>query len=358
VGSQMRMLVVGMLFLAPALLLADETLGEVASRVNPRLVKVYGSGGVKGLPGYGTGILVSADGYILTTANHLPDSSDLRVHLHDGTRLTAKVVASEPELDAALLKINDKHSPDGLPFFDIAQAAKTPTLIPGTGVLAFSNQFQIATRDEPMTVQRGVVAAVAQLYGRIGVFEAPYTGSVYVIDAITNNPGAAGGALTTRRGELVGLIGRELRNDQTQTWINYAIPVNATIAARGVAGRTLSLMELIEKKEAYRPSGRPDRAERSGQWNVRTGWTLVPAILDRTPPYIEEVEPASPAGRAGAKPDDLIVYIDGAPVPTISALYDILDKYRPGDKVQVEVRRLDRLHTLTVELEPVPKTPR
>lgn len=112
----MRMLVLGMLFLAPALLLADETLGEVASRVNPRLVKVYGSGGVKGLPGYGTGVLVSADGYILTTANHLPDSSDLRVHLHDGTRLTAKVVASEPELDAALLKINDKHSPDGLPF--------------------------------------------------------------------------------------------------------------------------------------------------------------------------------------------------------------------------------------------------
>ena len=119
-------------------------------------------------------------------------------------------------------------------------------------------------------------------------------------------------------------------------------------------------MLFRSKKEKYRPSGRPDRAERTGDWNVRTGWVLVPQVIDRTPPFIEEVEPNSPAARAGAKPDDLIVYLDGAPVPTISTLRDILDKYRPGDKVQVEVRRQDRLHTLVVELEPPPKpvTPR
>ncbi len=355
-GSQVSILALAMLALAPA----EESLGEVAARVNTRLVKIYGSGGVKGLPGYGTGIIVSPDGHILTAANHLPDSSDLRVHMADGTRLAAKVIASEPELDAALLKIDDKHAAGDLPFFDISKASKSPALAPGTGVLAFSNQFQIATRDEPMTAQRGVVAALAPLYGRIGVFEAPYTGPVYVIDAITNNPGAAGGALTTRKGELVGIIGRELRNDQTQTWINYAVPLNAAVPSRGAQGRVLTLAELVDKKEKYRPSGRPDRAERTGDWNVRTGWVLVPQVIDRTPPFIEEVEPNSPAARAGAKPDDLIVYLDGAPVPTISTLRDILDKYRPGDKVQVEVRRQDRLHTLVVELEPPPKpvTPR
>jgi len=353
VGPEVTLLAAALLLVSPA----EETLGEVASKVNARLVKIYGSGGVKGLPGYGTGILVSPEGHILTAANHLPDSSDLRVHLADGTRLSAKVVASEPELDAALLKIDDKTAAGELPHFDIAKASKAPLLAPGTGVLAFSNQFQIATRDEPLTVQRGVVAAITTLQGRIGVFEAPYSGSVYVIDAITNNPGAAGGALTNRKGDLVGIIGRELRNDQTQTWINYAVPLGATVASRGTQGRMLSLAELLEKKEKYRPSGRPDRAGRSGDWNVRAGWILVPQVIDRTPPFIEEVEANSPASRAGARPDDLIVYVDGTPVPTIAALRDILEKYRPGDKVQVEVRRQDRLQTLVVELEPPPKPP-
>ena len=56
--------------------------------------------------------------------------------------------------------------------------------------------------------QRGRVEAYSRLYGRIGIFEAPYTGNVYVIDAITNNPGAAGGPITTRKCELLGMIGK------------------------------------------------------------------------------------------------------------------------------------------------------
>ncbi len=127
-----------------------------------------------------------------------------------------------------LVKIGDnKIKVEDLPYFDVVEAAKRPPVEPGTGVLAFSNQFQIATRDEPMSVQRGVVASYSKLYGRLGIFEATYKGDVYVVDAITNNPGAAGGALTTRKGELLGLIGKELRNELTNTWINYAIPINA-----------------------------------------------------------------------------------------------------------------------------------
>src|SRR5205807_8857615 len=127
------------------------------------------------------------------------------------------VVAFEPELDVALVKIGtnqDKVVIDDDGYFDAVEAARRPVAEPGTGVLAFSNQFQIATRDEPLSVQRGVIAAYSRLYGRIGIFEATYRGDVYVLDAITNNPGAAGGALTTRKGELLGLIGKELRNEQ------------------------------------------------------------------------------------------------------------------------------------------------
>ena len=77
---------------------------------------------------------------------------------------------------------------------------------------------------------------VSEAYGKLplrrGVFEAPYRGDVYVIDAISNNPGAAGGALTTRKGELIALIGKELQNSLTDTWINYAVPLQATVCVR------------------------------------------------------------------------------------------------------------------------------
>src|SRR4051794_21050162 len=195
---------------------ADQSFAEVHDKVNQKLVKLFGSGGIKGLASYGTGVIVSPDGYILTIYSHLLDTQDLRVHLADGTRYHAKVVATEPELDIALVKIGDeKNKVEDLPYFDVFEAAKQPLAEPGTHVLAFSNQFQIATRDEPMSIQRGVVAAYARLHGRIGIFEAPFTGNVYVVDAITNNPGAAGGALTTRKGQLLGLIGKELRNELT-----------------------------------------------------------------------------------------------------------------------------------------------
>src|SRR5262249_34783346 len=157
------------------------------------------------------------------------DTRDLRVHMADGTRYSAKVIAREPELDVALAQIDlgGGRTTETEHFFDVIAAASKPVLEPGTGILAFSNQFQIATRDETMSSQRGVIAAHAKLQGRIGVFEATYRGDVYAIDAITNNPGAGGGIITTRKGEPVGLIGRELRNELTNTWINYAIPFNA-----------------------------------------------------------------------------------------------------------------------------------
>src|SRR5262249_22716306 len=135
---------------------------------------------------------------------------DLRIHLYDGTRYHGKIIAREPELDVALVKIdNGQRKVEIEHYYDVTAAAKRPVLEPGTGILAFSNQFQIATRDEPMSVQRGVIAAYSRLTGRIGVFAAAYNGDVYVVDAITNNPGAGGGVITTRRGELLGMIGKE-----------------------------------------------------------------------------------------------------------------------------------------------------
>src|ERR1700722_8266621 len=96
------------LALAVAPVRADKSFAKVSEDVNEKLVKLFGAGGIKSLPSYGTGVLVSSDGYILTVYNHILDTQDLRVHLSNGTRYQAKVVCYEPELDIALLKIETK----------------------------------------------------------------------------------------------------------------------------------------------------------------------------------------------------------------------------------------------------------
>src|SRR5207248_1279546 len=110
---------------------ADESFAEVAHKINDKLVKLYGSGGFRGVAHYGTGAIISPDGYVLTVAAPMLDTRDLRVHLSDGRRYHAKVLFIEPELDVALVKIDTKEKLE-LPYFDIASEAKKPLAEPGT----------------------------------------------------------------------------------------------------------------------------------------------------------------------------------------------------------------------------------
>src|SRR5438093_3620894 len=137
----------GLLLAVPAVP-ADDSFAAVSEQVNQKVVKLFGSGGFTGLVSYGTGVLVSPDGYILTVAGHMLDTQDLRVHLSDGRRLHAKVAVIEPELDAALVKIDKA---EGLPYFNVAEAAKTPLARAGDWILALSNEFNVATREEALS---------------------------------------------------------------------------------------------------------------------------------------------------------------------------------------------------------------
>jgi serine protease Do len=343
---------------APAAVRADESYARVVEQVNQKLCKLFGSGGLQRLASYGTGVVVSPDGYVLTVASYLLDTQDLRVHLYDGSRYHARVVAVEPELDVALVKVGDaREKIQDLPYFDVMEAAKRPLVEPGTHVLAFSNQFQIALRDEPMSVQHGVVAAYARLHGRSGIFEASYKGNVYVLDAITNNPGAGGGVITTRKGQFLGLIGKELHNELTNTWINYAVPIGARVEVRQPDGKVaaVALLDLVTKKERYKPLDVARKGANAG--GGYDGIILVPNPVERTPPYVEEVVPQSPAARAGLKPDDLIVYVDGLPAVSIDSYRELLGRYRPGDEVKLEVRRGDKLITIALKLAEPPARP-
>ncbi|MCZ2343274.1 MAG: S1C family serine protease, partial [Bacteroidales bacterium] len=222
-------------------------------------------------------------------------------------------------------------------------------------VLAFSNQFEIAMRDEPVSVQHGTVAAYAKLSGRRGIFDFPFTGNVYIVDAITNNPGAGGGALTDRQGRLLGIIGREIRNSLTDTWMNYAIPIAAAVEiTEGEKTTRISIPEFVSlgMKGAYKPIARNNTVAGPGGYH---GIHFVPNVLERTPPYIEDVTPGSPAEKAKLRPDDLVSFIDGEPIYSIQAFQDYLKKTRPGMTIRLEIRRGENLETVELKLEPQPK---
>lgn len=355
---------------SPALAPAADPLTEVVEKANRKMVKVFGAGGFSRLNNYGTGLVITKDGYVLTVASQLLDTADLVVHLYDGTRLRAKVVVTEPELDVALLKIQEEKL--DLDHFDFFEAAKRPPAQPGDWVVAISNTFEIALRDEPLSVQRGVISAYAKMAGRRGVFEFPYTGDVYVVDAITNNPGAAGGALLNRKGELIGIVGREIKNMLSETWMNYAIPVGAKTevkfkeTAKDKDGKeverertqVVSMPEFVTlgMQGKYKPIKKPAIVGGEGGYH---GIVFVPDVLERTPAYVEDVAPGSPAEKAGLRPDDLVSFIDGEPVVSIKAFRDYIKKNtRAGSVVRLEVRRGETLETVELTLGAPPPKPK
>jgi serine protease Do len=342
------------LVLAATLLRAQQPFTAAAAEVNKKMVKLFGGGGYKGLPSYGTGILVAPTGYILTVNNHILAWPALRVHLSDGRQFDARLVAREPELDIALLKMDGEV--DGLPYFDFAQAASRPPAETGDWILALSNQFHIATRDEPMSVQRGVIAAYTELRGRRGVFDAPFQGDVYFIDCIACNPGAAGGAVTTRQGELIGILGRELKNTLSDTWINYAVPIQAKAEIlRDKKTATVDMATFVREAMAgtYKQSEKKARDKDGG--GGYHGIVLVPNAVSLTPPYVEEILAGSPAAKAGIRPDDLIVYVDGELVPSVRMFRDIVKYARPGNTLRLELQRGSRLVSVELKLAEFPK---
>jgi serine protease Do len=335
----------------------DPSFADVARAVNKKVVKVYGAGGFRGITAYCTGVVVSPEGHILTVYSPTLDSASLRCYLYDGTKHELDFVAAEPRLDVALLKIKDaeRFKEQPLDFVDLTQPP--PNVQVGDWILGFSNAFEVATRDEPVTVMRGVIAAITPLAARRGVVDAPYKETAFIVDAITNNPGSHGGLITTRRGEAIGLIGKELRNKLTETWVNYAIPL---FVVRDFA--------LKAKRGEYKTVARDDGEEVRGDKRAFHGLILVPDVVDRTPPYVEEVVPDSPAAKAGLKTDDLVVFLrvprDDAPnereervVNSCRAFKELMAPLDPGTTITVVVRRGNQLLSLDLTLGPAQGPP-
>ncbi len=329
----------GLLAASPAR--GADSFADVIAGQEPKMVKIYGAGGVRSLESYQSGFLISPTGHILTVFSYVLDTDYITATLDDGRKFEAKLVGADPRIELAVLKIEATD----LPCFDLAAAVPADT---GSRVLAFSNLFGVAAGDEPASVQHGTIAVKTRLDARRGTFETPYHGTVYVLDAMTNNPGAAGGALTNQTGELLGMLGKELRSAQNNIWLNYAIPI---------AELRDSVQQILDGKsrpESDEQEARP--AEALGL--VTLGLVMVPDVLERTPPYVDDVRRGSPAERAGLKPDDLVVFVGENLVHSCKGLRDELSRIERDAKVRLVVMRSQELVEVELQAEPSPAEPK
>ena len=313
------------------------TVGSFASAqsridmVQQRTVKIFGAGGIRNLNAYSSGFIVDSRGYAITVWNHVLDTSELSVVLHNGRKYAAEVVAAEPALDLAVLKL-EAAADEKFPAFSLKDARD---VLPGTRVLAFSNKFKVATCDEPVTVVHGVVSAKTQLSTKRGVFDVKFDSELYVVDAITNNAGSEGGLLTQLNGRPIAMIGRQLRNGKTNTWVNYAVPLTG-------------LRETVDQMIAGKYVARARTGAVNGGANYTTedfGIVMVPDVVQRTPGYIDSLVAGSLAAKAGFKREDLLVYVNGTLVRSCAEVRTAVGAIGNGQKVEFIVRRGDKLET-------------
>ena len=314
---------------------AQRSFSQVIDEVQPKIVKIFGAGGLRGLEAYQSGFLISGEGHILTVWSYVLDSDVVTVYLNDGRKFQAEMVGMDPRTEIAVLKV----AADGLPHFSLDEAV---ALDAGSRVLAFSNLYGVAFGNEAASVLKGAVAAKTDLAARRGAYETNYRGTAYVLDAMTNNPGAAGGALTDRRGRLAGLLGKELRSSLTNLWLDYAIPIGEIVTP---------IEEIIAGK--FRPTPRDETVKKPKEPHTLAllGINLVTDFLPKTPPFVEDVRSGSPAAKAGVRTDDLILFVNDRVVPSCKQLADELTFIDRLDPVKLTIQRGQDLIEISLELE-------
>ncbi|MCG3125964.1 MAG: Periplasmic serine endoprotease DegP [Phycisphaerae bacterium] len=300
-------------------------------RVTPRVVKIFGAR-IGRDHGYGSGVIISADGRIVTTLSLLLEGQTLKVVTADGVEHAASIVARDEVRQLALLKI----AANGLAAFELSSP---PALKPGDWVLSAGNPFQVAQGDEPVSIGLGVVSAETNLSGRRRAADYPYTGPVVLVDVLVATPGYAGGALVDLEGRLVGVIGNAVINDLTNTWINYALPV-AEVAA---------FVEAADRGETQRvatPAPAETPAEAVAAARVDLGIRLFEIGGRNKPAFVERVRMGSAAREAGLQRDDLIISVNGRTVGDCEAFHAAVAGLKPGDAVELVVKRKNELKTI------------
>lgn len=326
------------LTLASATAAAELDTFDVFRQRQSTVVKLFGAG-VGNLDSYGSGVLISAEGHVATVWNHLINTGYLTAVTFDGRRYDVEVVGTSQADDLAILKLQAGES-ESFPFIEWNNTSRAQT---GDSVLAFSNVYHVATGNEPVSLMHGVIAAVTPVEAGHGRWELPLKKPVYLIDAITNNSGAAGGLLTTAAGEPLAMLGREVRERSTDMWINYAVPWPDLAPA---------IQTILSGRRVERPTADSNvaRGLSARELTMRFGLTLLPAVLDRTPAFVDAIVPDSAAAQAGLRRGDLVLLVDDDVIQSIDDVRRSLATRRPGLNVTITYRRDGQVQSGTLKI--------
>jgi len=254
----------------------------------------------------GSGVIVSADGYILTNHHVVEGADEIEVVLNDGRQLSARIRGSDPESDLAVLTTETK----GLPAIAFATADSVQV---GDVVLAIGNPFGFGN-----TVTMGIVSALGRNHLGINRFED------FIQTDAAINPGNSGGALVDAAGNLIGINTAIFSRSGGSMGIGFAIPVSTA----------KMVLEQIVK---------------SG--SVTRGWIGV-EVQEITPPVAETfklggtrgaliagVLHGGPADKAGIKPGDVLLEVQGKPVADPAAMLNLIAALAPGSAATMKVKR-------------------
>ncbi len=261
----------------------------------------------------GSGVIVSADGYVLT-ANHVVQGSDpngVKVQVTStGKEYNARIIGTDPPTDVAVLKIDAKD----LPAVTIADSDKLEV---GDVVLAIGQPFGLAH-----TVTMGIVSAVGRNLGIYG--EGGYEDFIQTDAAI--NEGNSGGALIDAEGRLVGINTAKLSPSGGNAGIGFAVPVDM---ARGVMERLIKYGKVTRGYLGVNLAPEP----------LTSGLAQQLKLPDQDGAMVNDVMPNSPASKAGLETYDVIREIDGKKVKDSQQLRLYVAQQSPGTKVTMQVLR-------------------
>ncbi len=256
--------------------------------------------------GMGSGVIVSADGLILTNAHVVKDADEIKVNLSDKRSFDAKVIGVDPESDIAVIKIGAK----GLPTAALGDSSK---LRVGEIVLAIGNPFGLNR-----TVTSGIVSAT----GRTNVGIIDYEDFIQTDAAI--NPGNSGGPLVNIKGQVIGINTAIASRSGGYQGIGFAIPSSSA---------KLIMDDLIKTGKVRR-----------GLLGVNIQ-DLSPSLAksfgraDAEGALVSQVIPGSPAEKAGVQAGDIIVKFKGEPVTGAAQLKNLVGKEKPGGEATLSLVR-------------------
>jgi serine protease DegQ len=272
----------------------------------------------------GSGVIVSPEGYILTN-NHVVEAADeIEVVLADGRKAPAKIVGTDPETDLAVIRIEARN----LPVIVLGRADQAKV---GDVVLAIGNPFGVG-----QTVTMGIISAVGRNNLHINQFE-----NFIQTDAAINF-GNSGGALVDTSGNLLGINSAIYSQTGGSVGIGFAIPVTT---AKSVMEEIIKTGQVVRGWIGIESQDiTPELADSFGL--ARSSGAIIAGVVRN-----------GPADRAGIRPGDILLAVQGKSVTSTSDMLTLIAQLPPGEKARMTVMRKNRQSSVDVTVGKRPRTP-